>query len=128
MVMCYTMYIRLREGDWMSKNVEPKFIIQYDTVTARIEQETVISFDKDTDTWHLYTSVPSHARKWEDAVVPSKDYISMKVYRKSPKELIGLAGVINGSASIRKKRNYTEEELESMKERMSKNIHNKSDE
>lgn len=110
----------------MSK--EPEFKILYDKVTSRNEQETVISFDKESDTWHLYTSVPSHARKWEGAVIPSNSYISMKVYRKSPKELIVLAGVINGSASIRKKRNYTEEELESMKERMSKNLHNKSDE
>ena len=29
----------------------------------------VAEWRKEVDTWHLYTSVPSHARKWEDAVI-----------------------------------------------------------
>lgn len=128
MIVCYTMYIALREGERLDKHKNIEFEIFYESVTAREEQETVISYDRSINAWHLYTNVPTHARKWEATVIPSDAHLSSKTYRKSPKELIGISGIINGSISIRKKKEYTEEELEELRERMNKNVHGKKNE
>ena len=34
----------------------------------REERETIISYDRQTETWHIYTDEPKHARKYEKYV------------------------------------------------------------
>lgn len=96
-----------------------EFDIRYDEPTPRIEQETSITYDKELNTWHLYTTVPSHARKWEDAIVASDVFLTFKTYHNVSKELIAIAGEINGSASVRKRVSLTDEQRQAASERLS---------
>lgn len=82
------------------------------------EQETIIMYDKELDEWNLYTNNPTHARKWEQAIIPSNDYRNSKVYHSVTGDLIEIEGKINGSASIRKKKTYTPEQKEAFKKRV----------
>lgn len=62
------------------------------------ERETIISYDRQTETWHIYTDEPKHARKYEKYVT----HPQRKGYN-SAGQLIMLEGDIdNGVVSIRK--------------------------
>lgn len=40
--------------------------VKQDMKTApQEERETIISYDRQTETWHIYTDEPKHARKYE---------------------------------------------------------------
>lgn len=84
----------------------------------RTEQETILTYEPDTDTWHIYTDYPSHARKYEDKVVPSEIYPSEKVYHSDNGNLIALQGTIKGSVGIRGKVKISEEEKKKRAERL----------
>lgn len=101
------------------------FIIKHEKPIPRIEQETNISYDKELDMWSLYTNNPPHARKWEDSVIPSNVYLSQKIYHADTGDLIALSGQINGSASVNRKREMTEEQRQAMSVRMKK-LHGKT--
>lgn len=36
--------------------------------TPRSEQETILSYDRESGDWHYYSDVPKHNRKWADLV------------------------------------------------------------
>lgn len=81
--------------------------------TPRHEQETIITYDKFLDEWHLYTNNPTHARKWEDtAIAPG-----IKYYHEDTGVLIAIDAVIDGTASIRRKREMTAEQKRIASER-----------
>lgn len=98
------------------------FKIKHEEPLPRIDQETTISYDRELDVWSLYTNVPTHARKWEDAVVASDIFFSVKIYHEKTGELIAISGEIDGTASVRKRRELTEEQKNALSERM-KNLH-----
>ena len=70
------------------------------------ERETIISYDRQTETWHIYTDEPKHARKYEKYVT----HPQRKGYN-SAGQLIMLEGDIdNGKVSIIKKWKLTDEQ------------------
>jgi len=73
--------------------------IKQDMKTAPFEErETIISYERQTETWHIYTDEPKHARKYEKYVT----HPQRKGYN-SAGQLIMLEGDIdNGVVSIRK--------------------------
>ncbi|EEU30117.1 hypothetical protein HMPREF0501_01122 [Limosilactobacillus coleohominis 101-4-CHN] len=74
--------------------------IQRQVVTApRNERETIITYDRETETWHIYTDEPKHARKFEKYVSNPE----RKAYNVAD-QLIMLEGDIdNGTVNIREK-------------------------
>lgn len=70
------------------------------------ERETIISYDRQTETWHIYTDEPKHARKYEKYVT----HPQRKGYN-SAGQLIMLEGDIDGGVvTIMKKRRLTEKQ------------------
>ncbi len=72
----------------------------------REERETIISYDRQTETWHIYTDEPKHARKYEKYVT----HPQRKGYN-SAGQLIMLEGDVDkGTVSITKKWQLTDEQ------------------
>lgn len=72
----------------------------------REERETIISYDRQTETWHIYTDEPKHARKYEKYVA----HPQRKGYN-SAGQLIMLEGDVDkGTVSISKKVRLTEKQ------------------
>ena len=72
------------------------------------ERETIISYDRQTETWHIYTDEPKHARKYEKYVTKPQ----RKGYNLAG-QLIMLEGDIDkGTVSISKKVRLTEKQKE----------------
>ncbi|WP_242360934.1 hypothetical protein [Limosilactobacillus antri] len=70
------------------------------------ERETIISYDRQTQMWHIYTDEPKHARKYEKYVTSPQ----RKGYN-SASQLIMLEGDIDkGVVTIMKKRCLTEKQ------------------
>ena len=82
----------------------------------REERETIISYDRQTETWHIYTDEPKHARKYEKYVA----HPQRKGYN-SAGQLIMLEGDIdNGTVSISKKVRLTEKQKEKQRQVLQK--------
>lgn len=82
----------------------------------RDERETIISYDRQTETWHIYTDEPKHARKYEKYVT----HPQRKGYNPAG-QLIMLEGDIDGGvATIMKKRYLTEKQREEYGARLNK--------
>ncbi|WP_323075182.1 hypothetical protein, partial [Limosilactobacillus reuteri] len=81
--------------------------IKQDMKTAPFEErETIISYERQTETWHIYTDEPKHARKYEKYVT----HPQRKGYSPSG-QLIMLEGDIDkGTVSITKKWQLTDEQ------------------
>lgn len=76
------------------------------------ERETIISYDRQTETWHIYTDEPKHARKYEKYVTKPQ----RKGYNLAG-QLIMLEGDIDkGTVSISKKVRLTEKQKERRKQ------------
>lgn len=58
---------------------------------SRSEQETIISYDRESDEWRFYSDVPKHCRKWETRISPDR------LERADNGELVLLEGVITHS-------------------------------
>lgn len=85
--------------------------------SPREEQETIIQYDVDTKEWLFYTSYPVHARKWEDYIIPSSNFgNNIKVYNEDTDNIIEISGKIDGTASLNKRREYTQAERDRMAE------------
>lgn len=70
------------------------------------ERETIISYERQTETWHIYTDEPKHARKYEKYVT----HPQRKGYN-SAGQLIMLEGDIDGGiVTIIKKWKLTDEQ------------------
>ncbi|MQB64551.1 hypothetical protein [Limosilactobacillus reuteri] len=82
----------------------------------REERETIISYDRQTETWHIYTDEPKHARKYEKYVA----HPQRKGYN-SAGQLIMLEGDIDkGTVSISKKVRLTEKQKEKQRQVLQK--------
>ena len=82
----------------------------------REERETIISYDRQTETWHIYTDEPKHARKYEKYV----SHPQRKGYN-SAGQLIMLEGDIDkGTVSISKKVRLTEKQKEKQRQVLQK--------
>ena len=82
----------------------------------REERETIISYDRQTETWHIYTDEPKHARKYEKYVA----HPQRKGYN-SAGQLIMLEGDIDkGTVSISKKVRLTEKQKENQRQVLQK--------
>lgn len=81
-------------------------------VHPQIEQETILTFDKAENTWHFYSDVPSHCKKWQDLVTPTRSTVE-------PNGTISeLEGDIVGNVTISKKRKYTDEQRQQLADRL----------
>ena len=80
----------------------------------RNEQETIISYDYGKNEWHYYSDVPKHNRKWRNVL---KD-ITREEYEGD--NLTVLEGTIDGSVSMRKRREMSEEQRKLASERLKK--------
>ncbi|MCC4466135.1 hypothetical protein [Limosilactobacillus reuteri] len=87
--------------------------VKQDMKTApQEERETIISYDRQTETWHIYTDEPKHARKYEKYVT----HPQRKGYN-STGRLIMLEGDIdNGKVTIRKNPPLTEAQKNHLQE------------
>lgn len=74
------------------------------------EQETIIIHDKKLDEWSFYSNNPTHIRRWIDTIIPNR----IAYHVDFPDRVVMLEGIINGSASIRKKIQLTDEEKRSI--------------
>ena len=80
------------------------------------ERETTISYDRQTETWHIYTDEPKHARKYEKYVTKPQ----RKGYNLAG-QLIMLEGDIDkGTVSISKKVRLTEKQKEKQRQVLQK--------
>lgn len=76
---------------------------------SREERETVISWDAETERWHLYTDEPKHARKYEKYI--DDDRPTRRGYNVNGGALSMLEGDLKGvSVQIRKKHQLTPEQ------------------
>lgn len=73
-------------------------------ITPRSEAETILNYDYDYDQWHYYSDVPKHNRKWDKVVVPTRRVVE------DNGTISLLEGTIDGSVSVRKRRELTDEQ------------------
>lgn len=73
-------------------------------VTPRSEAETILNYDYELDQWHYYSDVPKHNRKWDKAVVPTRRVVE------DNGTISLLEGIVDGSVSVRKRRELTDEQ------------------
>ncbi|WP_323067542.1 hypothetical protein [Limosilactobacillus reuteri] len=79
---------------------------------SKEERETIISYDRQTETWHIYTDEPKHARKYEK-------YVTCPQHKghNSAGQLIMLEGDIDkGLVTIRKKAPLTDAQKNHLRE------------
>lgn len=99
-------------------NMSEKIIENY-KVTPYAEQETIITYDAAEKTWHIYTDVPPHARKYESLIDRSKYF--RKGYN-DKKAIVMLEGTLKEcNVTISKKRKLTEEQKKALAERLNGN-------
>ena len=58
------------------------------------EQETVISFDRNSGTWRFYSTVPHHAKKFEEFILPSDTFSSWREVNDEG-NLVAIDGVLD---------------------------------
>ncbi len=100
-------------------------IIDSWTVPTREERETILNYDEEQDSWHIYTDVPKHARKYEKFIDESTPH--RKGYSGKNSTLTMIDGYITGANVIiakKPKSNMTEERKQQARERM-KELHKK---
>lgn len=82
-------------------------------VTPLIEQEAILTYDKQENEWHFYSDVPVLNRKWQHLV--EADGITVE-----PNGTISyLEGTVVGNVTIAKKRSLTEVQRKELAERLS---------
>lgn len=81
-------------------------------VTSRSEAETILSYDYELDQWHYYSDVPKHNRKWDKVVVPTRRVVE------DNGTISLLEGTIDGSVSVRKRRELTDEQRQAVADRL----------
>ena len=81
-------------------------IIDSQTVPTKEERETILNFEDETQSWHIYTDVQKHARK----------------YSANGGKLAMIEGYLNDSAlvSIRQRTKLTDEQKELVIKRLAK--------
>ena len=86
-------------------------------VPSREERETFLTYDEETNQWHIYSDVPKHARKYEKFIDISKNH--RKGYSVNGGQLAMIDGyVAGGNVGIRKK--MSDKKRKVISERMKK--------
>lgn len=80
-------------------------------VTPRDEQETIITWDKSTRTWHFYSDDPVHIRKWGDKVAGTREALDENGQK------VLLEGNILGTVSVHGTRVVTDAQRAKQRER-----------
>lgn len=93
-------------------------IIDSWTVPTREERETILNFEDETQSWHIYTDVPKHARKYEKFLDETKPH--RKGYSVNGGVLAMIEGYLNDSAlvSIRQRARLTDKQKELASKRL----------
>jgi len=94
-------------------------------IPSKEERETIISYDEKQSSWHIYTDVPKHARKYEHFIDDSQPH--RKGYSTNGGKLAMIDGYIAGAnVTIAKKRTstMTDDQKEQARKRM-KELHKK---
>lgn len=103
----------------MTEETKNLTIIDSWTVPTREERETILNFEDETQSWHIYTDVPKHARKYEKFIDQSKPH--RKGYSKKGGALAMLEGYITGgnvNINKRYKSKMTDEQREQASKRL----------
>lgn len=95
-------------------------IIENYKVTPYAEQETIITYDAAEKTWHIYTDVPKHAKKYESLIDRSKPFKKGYNDKKAVVMLEGTLKECNVTISKKRKNTMTEEQKQAAAERMKK--------
>lgn len=83
------------------------------------ERETIISYDRLLDRWHIWTDEPKHARKYEKYI--DEQQPTRKGYNPKTGQLVMLEGdLINVNVIITKKRKYTADQRTIMQNNLRK--------
>ena len=85
-------------------------------VPSREERETILTYEEETNQWHIYTDVPKHARKYEKYIDVSRNH--RKGYNVNGGQLAMIDGYVVGNVGIRKK--MSDKERKVISERMKK--------
>lgn len=85
-------------------------------VPSKEERETILTYEEETNQWHIYTDVPKHARKYEKYIDESKSY--RKGYSINGGQLAMIDGYVTGNVGIRKK--MSDKDRKAVSERMKK--------
>lgn len=89
------------------------------TTSSLEERETIISYDRLLDRWHIWTDEPKHARKYEKYI--NEQQPTRKGYNPKSGQLVMLEGdLINVNVIITKKRKYTGEQLAKIQNNLKK--------
>ena len=80
------------------------------------ERETIISYDRQTETWHIYTDEPKHARKYEKYVTKPQ----RKGYNLAGQLIMMEGDIDKGTVSISKKVRLTEKQKEKQRQVLQK--------
>lgn len=84
--------------------------------TPRVEQETVLNFDRGLDVWFVSTDIPKHIRKY----LPYMEKGHFKASKDSLGNIVYLEGRLSEDAlvSVRKKAKLSEEQKRASAERL----------
>ena len=74
------------------------------------EQETILVYDKSSKQWSFYSNNPTHIRRWINSITPER----IEYHDDFPDRVVMLDGVINGSVSVRKKVEISEEQKQKL--------------
>lgn len=89
------------------------------TTSSLEERETIISYDRLLDRWHIWTDEPKHARKYEKYI--NEQQPTRKGYNPKSGQLVMLEGdLINVNVIITKKRKYTADQRTIMQNNLRK--------
>lgn len=89
------------------------------TTSSLEERETIISYDRLLDCWHIWTDEPKHARKYEKYI--DEQQPTRKGYNPKSGQLVMLEGdLINVNVIITKKRKYTADQRTIMQNNLRK--------
>lgn len=89
------------------------------TTSSLEERETIVSYDRLLDRWHIWTDEPKHARKYEKYI--NEQQPTRKGYNPKSGQLVMLEGdLINVNVIITKKRKYTADQRTIMQNNLRK--------
>lgn len=97
-------------------------IIENYQVAPQSEQETIITYERDTKEWHIFTDIPHHAKKYESLIDSSKYFRKGYNDKKAIVMLEGTLKECNVTISKKRKREMTDEQRKAASERM-KQLH-----
>ena len=95
-------------------------IIENYKVAPYTEQETIITYERDTKEWHIFTDIPHHAKKYESLIDRSKKFRKGYNDKKAIVMLEGTLKECNVTISKKRKNTMTEEQKKAAAERMKK--------